>query len=100
VKQEGEKSTCLFTSYLNQIATIKGVRKMGKTNKISSVWTLVYKEEDSKPLAFSYTSEKDALIAKSMVEESNGGEYLGDDGEVEGWITIEWCYLINGKLIE
>lgn len=68
--------------------------------KISTVWTLVYKEEDSKPLAFSYKSEKDALLAKLMVEDSDGGEILDDNGNVEGYIVLEWCYLINGKLIE
>jgi hypothetical protein len=68
--------------------------------QISSIWTLVYKEKGGEPLAFSYKSEKDANLAKLMVEESEGQEIINDSGEIEGYLSYEWIYLINGKLIE
>ena len=67
---------------------------------ISTVWTLVYKESDDTPLAFTYKNEKDARIAKSLVEDSDGDPTLDDQGFPNGRITIDWCYLIDGKLIE
>lgn len=66
---------------------------------ISSVWTLVYKESEGTPLAFTYTNEKDANIAKSLVEECDGDITIDDQGFPNGRIQIEWCYLIRGKLI-
>lgn len=68
--------------------------------KISNVWTLIYKEENCNPLAFIYYSEKDAKASKLMVEDSDGDEILDNDGNVEDYVRLEWCYLINGKLIE
>lgn len=68
--------------------------------KISRIWTLAYKEKDSEPLAFSYDSEKEALLAKSLVDESNGSETINDQGQIDGYIEIEWCYLIHGHIIK
>lgn len=68
--------------------------------KIKNVWTLVYKESDSNPLAFTYTSKEDAIAAKHMVEDSDGDELIDSQGNVDGCIEIEWCYLIYGKLID
>lgn len=45
---------------------------------ISRSWTVVYKVKECEPSAFTYTSEKDAISAKQMVEDANGGELLGD----------------------
>lgn len=64
------------------------------------MWTLVYKEVDNNPLAFTYKSLKDAQSAKQMVEDSDGGELFDENGNYDGCIELEWCHLISGKLIE
>lgn len=66
---------------------------------ISDVWTLIYKEVNKEPVSFSYTLESDATSAKTMVEDANGGELFNEKGEVDGMFELEWCYLVNGKLI-
>ncbi|MGG3986953.1 hypothetical protein [Bacillus smithii] len=68
--------------------------------KVSDVWTFVYKEKGSSPKAFSYKSHKDALEVKTMFEENNGTELFDEHGDVVGYFELEWCYLIEGKLIE
>lgn len=68
--------------------------------KIQEVWTVVYKEKNMEPIAFTYTSEDDANQAKQMIEDSNGGEMVDESGNYSGTVELEWCYLINGKLIE
>jgi len=67
---------------------------------LSDVWTLVYKEVNGMPIAFSYSSEKDAKAAKLMVEDNDGCELIDEEGNAVGRIELEWCYLINGKLID
>ncbi|MCY9290794.1 hypothetical protein MOF05_20810 [Bacillus haynesii] len=68
--------------------------------KISNVWTVVFKENGCEPLAYSYTSGKDAIQSKTMIENSNGQELINEKDQIVGRISLEWCYLINGKLIE
>lgn len=68
--------------------------------KVSDVWTFVYKEKGSNPKAFSYKSHKDALKVKSLFEENNGTELVDEHGNVIGYFELEWCHLIEGKLIE
>ncbi len=68
--------------------------------KISNVWTVVFKENGCEPLAYTYTSEKDAIQAKTMIENGNGQELINEKEQIVGRISLEWCYLINGKLIE
>jgi hypothetical protein len=46
-----------------------------------------------------FSSEKEAIEAKLMIEGSDGGELIDEHGNVDGCIKIEWCYLIKGKLI-
>ncbi|KON87377.1 hypothetical protein AF332_11440 [Sporosarcina globispora] len=62
--------------------------------QIENIWTLVYKEKNEDPHAHSYTSESDALEAKEFILDADGGETF--DGSI---VEIEWCYLIQGKLI-
>ena len=40
--------------------------------KLDDVWTVVYKDHDEEPMAFSYYSKTDAEIAKQTIEKSNG----------------------------
>lgn len=68
--------------------------------EISKVWIVVYKEKAEAPKAYTYTSEKDADEAKMMIKGSDGGDLINEKGEVDGQIELEWCYLIEGKLID
>jgi hypothetical protein len=68
--------------------------------KIYEVWTLVYKEENKDPLSYTYNIEKDALSAKLMLEDADGGELCNERGEVDGMFNLEWCHLIKGKFIQ
>lgn len=67
---------------------------------ITNSWTLIYKEKGTEPLVFTYTSEKDAVSAKLMVDDSNGGELIDGKGNVAGDVELEWCTLYEGKLIQ
>lgn len=68
--------------------------------KISSVWTLIYKEEGAEPHAYTYKSEADANSAYAMVKDSDGEETFNNDGSSAGFIKYEYCNLFFGKLIE
>lgn len=68
--------------------------------EISKVWTVVYKDATDDPKSFTYTSEKDANEAKIMIEGSDGEDLINEKGEADGQIELEWCYLIEGKLID
>ena len=73
---------------------------MGDLKKISDCWTVVYEEKDKEAKAYSYTLLEDAKQVKQMIEDNNGGELLDGKGNFAGTLDIEWCYLIEGKLIE
>ena len=63
-------------------------------------WTVVYKEKDGEVKAFTYTLFEDAEQAKQMIDDSNGGELIDEKGNYAGILELEWCHLINGKIIE
>lgn len=68
-------------------------------NKITQVWTVVYKEKNGEPKAYSYLGERSAMEAKKMVDESNGTSVFNEQEEFQEVIEIEWSYVIQGKLI-
>lgn len=68
--------------------------------KIKDVWSVVYKETGHEPRAFSYTLKEDALQTMQMVMESNGEAAYDEEENFVETIELEWCYLIDSKLIE
>lgn len=68
--------------------------------KISNVWTVVYKEKNEHPVTYSYISEKDATQAMTMVTEADGGETVDEHGRFSGVFELDWCYLLEGKLLQ
>ena len=68
--------------------------------KIKDCWTVIYKEKEGEAKAFTYTSFDDAKQAKQMVEDADGGELIDGKGNYAGIFELEWCYLVEGKIIE
>ncbi|MFI8649497.1 hypothetical protein ACIGJL_05925 [Bacillus velezensis] len=68
--------------------------------KLDDMWTVVYKDHDEEPMAFSYYSKTDAEIAKQTIEKSNGTHLVNEKEEVVGYIHLDWVYLIQGRLIK
>ena len=68
--------------------------------KLSKVWTVVYKEKDEHPVTYSYMSEAEAKQAMTMVTEADGGETVDAHGNFSGIFELDWCYLLEGKLLQ
>ncbi|MEC2307752.1 hypothetical protein [Bacillus atrophaeus] len=68
--------------------------------KSNDVWTVVYKDHDEEPRAYSYYSKIEAETAKLMIENSNGTQLVNGKEEVVGRINLDWVYLIPGRLFK
>ncbi|KXZ22439.1 hypothetical protein P4T89_12455 [Bacillus nakamurai] len=68
--------------------------------KSDDVWTVVYKDHDEEPRAYSYYSKIDAETAKLTIEKSNGTQLVNEKEEVVGHIHLDWVYLIQGRLFK
>ncbi|PSA89267.1 hypothetical protein C6370_20045 [Bacillus atrophaeus] len=68
--------------------------------KSNDVWTVVYKDHDEVPMAYSYYSKIEAETAKLTIENSNGTQLVNGKEEVVGRINLDWVYLIPGRLFK